>query len=555
MSHSGYQELSSHEVFSNLHSGDYIRNNFSNLLRCSTISFLLDLIRNVPRTDDDGALSKDALWITQKRRFIDYSDDCRQTEKWQIEIDWGILQNIAEQFGIRFEEGLPVLLPMFVFRRFVATEYECSSDNNVFMTHRKMNNEFAALMEIASLCLPYDHDLIDYIHNRLNSFQQYGGNHDTETTRKLLKEQYQQYDRALEDIAQKIEEYNIIIDSRNQDIFLRLCDAYTEQYPVCAAIPAHLQGRVTYTFSIIRFGELRIDQYLQQNKDRHADALNKLRNPILQQFDNTQCFPIKRLRAIRKFDNQHRNEKKSIDSFYNEKRTLAKLGFVEFNIERQWLRNSTFLSITFARECRAALIKDVGFEDGATGLGPTQQGQHTRRSEDRLFSALRKDSPEYTESLQGWIIPRRRMVRPVMAYFWIELLVLSLFVIHMVSGLVQISIAPDLPASMFRTLAIAQLGLSAFYAGKDESRMITRIMQKPRRRVQWAAFLTGLLLILSLTVTPPKTGIPTIPWSAPFWGLMITAIVLLSGIISLFAIGAWLLSYSKVRRSDDEAIR
>ena len=527
-------------VFNRLYSADYVGTNFIRLLRSPATRFLLHLVSNVSAKGNSICVDDDTPWVTQKHRFIDLSDVGRQSEQWLIEIDWDVLSEIALQYGISLRKDMLIPLPMFMFRRFVATEYDCISDNQIVMTHRKMNNEFAALMEIAALGLSENipDSVINEIHEKLDEFQQFGGNHDRNTVKQLITQQYNIRTHNINYIVQLLSNQDITINAANQDTFLRLCDYYTEQYPVCAVVPAKNKGRQTYRFAITRFGDLKLKTYLNIIEDQQKRQLNRIKQQ--KQLSTKQLSGLQRKQSINKCS----FARKQIKKVYKNKKHLAKMGFVEFEFEQQWLRHSAFLSLTIAPECRTALVQDIGFESNAIGLSNIQQNQHTLRSEDRLFSALRKDVPTYTEMLQGWIIPRRRMVLPLIVYFFVELLVFILFDACMFFGNASFQDAE----SVFDVLAIAQLGLSAFFANRDESRLITRIMQRPRRLVQFSAIPTALMLLVATLLPACEWGNSLTLVGIVTWAL--TSLCIAGCLFSLFAMGRWWIFYLIIRNHE-----
>lgn len=85
------------------------------------------------KTDKDGdSLSSDMRWQREYKRQIDITQLSQQVETYDIEVDWHALGRIALDCGITLKEGDIVPLPLFRFRRFVQTEFECSSDPTVF---------------------------------------------------------------------------------------------------------------------------------------------------------------------------------------------------------------------------------------------------------------------------------------------------------------------------------------------------------------------------------------------------------------------------------------
>ncbi len=138
--------------FENLASGEYISTHFNSLLLSGEMEFLYRLQTNECLRYGERRVSfkEDRPWLKQLRRTVDISNLGRQDETWTFEVDWSVLQNIAQDCWLeRFQEGESVPLPLLLIRRYVATDYNCltkSNDGSSYLTHRKANNAFAALV-------------------------------------------------------------------------------------------------------------------------------------------------------------------------------------------------------------------------------------------------------------------------------------------------------------------------------------------------------------------------------------------------------------------------
>ena len=131
-------------------------------------------------------------------RNINVSDINIQKETWQFELDWDIIRELAKDYGIIIRDKMSIPMPLFMFRRFVPTEYRCVSDPDLPMTHRKANNYFAALMLTKALIKAYPHlnkkTLVNLVKpQKLNEgslkFLDYGGSYDNAAIPRLIDTQ------------------------------------------------------------------------------------------------------------------------------------------------------------------------------------------------------------------------------------------------------------------------------------------------------------------------------------------------------------------------------
>lgn len=115
--------------------------------RCDPqLEFIYRLFSGMHIHTSGDSLSSDMRWQREYKRQIDITQLSQQVETYDIEVDWHALGRIALDCGITIKEGDIVPLPLFRFRRFVQTEFECSSDPTVFFSHRTFNQRLAAML-------------------------------------------------------------------------------------------------------------------------------------------------------------------------------------------------------------------------------------------------------------------------------------------------------------------------------------------------------------------------------------------------------------------------
>lgn len=107
--------------------------NISMIRRCDPqLEFIYRLFSGMHIHTSGDSLSSDMRWQREYKRQIDITQLSQQVETYDIEVDWHALGRIALDCGITIKEGDIVPLPLFRFRRFVQTEFACSSDPTVF---------------------------------------------------------------------------------------------------------------------------------------------------------------------------------------------------------------------------------------------------------------------------------------------------------------------------------------------------------------------------------------------------------------------------------------
>ena len=371
-------------------------------------------------------------WLRQKRRKIDLSSVSKQKEEWDIEIDWDYLCNKAEQdFDIKLVNKVP--FPLFLMRRFVATDYvPANNEIPVEMTHRSENNTFASFILCYNIYHFCDRNLSLPVENELfvswfKTFS-FGGNYTKTQEIDLFKQQEIFFEKSVTNTQKAIAPFfdaNKYINQKYISSFKVLSKAYRDQYPVLVFLPV-TTGRKTYKFNVIRRGANRAS----------------LNDPD-------------------EIDLRHAHDSKDI-LYWIMRFSL----FLRFHYTRQWLGNSSFLELTFPQDCRAVKVVDSGLE---------QDDCQTVSSENELFSAVSKKNSTGTESLSGWIIPKFRIVAPLLPFAFLEILVLVAHIVNMKEEWRNWT-----NNSFIYNISIVIMGATLFFADKSESSTVTKMVFIPR---------------------------------------------------------------------------
>lgn len=517
--------------FYRFHSGDFLAKNFSTLLKSREINFLYDLV-----SDFHKGRHLDQKWLTQVHRNINVSDINIQKETWQFELDWDIIRELAKDYGIIIRDKMSIPMPLFMFRRFVPTEYRCVSDPDLPMTHRKANNYFAALMLTKALIKAYPHlnkkTLVNLVKpQKLNEgflkFLDYGGSYDNAAIPRLIDTQKKYMEDYLNEIEGIVGDLPSNLDSQ---IFNNLCEQYMSQYPVNVVLPAQEHGRRTYIFELRRYetGERRlqdkVDNALSCEDWYKAVKDNIRKNEEKEEKEGSVETDFKRCRN-------------SLEREFRLRKSREKRGYIPFEWSRGWLRNSTYLTVEIPMGCRVGYVEDLGFEKESDGLGGNQDGQSTLGSAGNLCSVLRKEDPTGDETLRGWIIPRLRMVIPMIGIFVTGLLSLLLFIEYGVTPWVTKTNHDNL-VDTFHVVALGHIGLGVLAAGWNETRILSCVMRCPRK-LATASMVCVIVMILLFTVMDAGA---MLAWKYPVqcavaWIATVTLIVILA------RFGYWIVCY------------
>ena len=195
---------------------------------------------------------------------------------------------IALDCGITIKEGDIVPLPLFRFRRFVQTEFECSSDPTVFFSHRTFNQRLAAMLATYGLT---------------------AWNYREDETTHLIGEQQEIYE-AVSGETSKFLQY--VEDDEQMRLRKRyLDDLYRlkENYPVLTYVRAKTEGCTILRFRICRY----------QTRVARSEYGREVNTP---------------------------------SSSWYKRALLAFCGATLVEYSYQWLRDSTFLKIVFPKDCQ-----------------------------------------------------------------------------------------------------------------------------------------------------------------------------------------------------------
>lgn len=141
---------------------------------------------------------------------------------------------------------------------------------------------------------------------------------------------------------------------------------------------------------------------------------------------------------------------------------------------------------------------------------------------------LRKEDPTGDETLRGWIIPRLRMVIPMIGVSVTGLLSLLLFIEYGVTPWVTKANQDNL-VDTFHVVALGHIGLGVLAAGWDESRILSCVM-RCLRKLATVSMVCVIVMILLFTVM--DTG-AMLAWEYPVqcavaWIATVTLIVILA---------------------------
>lgn len=226
--------------------------------RCDPqLEFIYRLFSGMHIHTSGDSLSSDMRWQREYKRQIDITQLSQQVETYDIEVDWHALGRIALDCGITIKEGDIVPLPLFRFRRFVQTEFECSSDPTVFFSHRTFNQRLAAMLATYGLTAwnksLNQEELKTWYEARWMPVFRFGGNYREDETTHLIGEQQEIYE-AVSGETSKFLQY--VEDDEQMRLRKRyLDDLYRlkENYPVLTYVRAKTEGCTILRFRICRY--------------------------------------------------------------------------------------------------------------------------------------------------------------------------------------------------------------------------------------------------------------------------------------------------------------
>lgn len=403
--------------------------------RCDPqLEFIYRLFSGMHIHTSGDSLSSDMRWQREYKRQIDITQLSQQVETYDIEVDWHALGRIALDCGITIKEGDIVPLPLFRFRRFVQTEFECSSDPTVFFSHRTFNQRLAAMLATYGLTAwnksLNQEELKTWYEARWMPVFRFGGNYREDETTHLIGEQQEIYE-AVSGETSKFLQY--VEDDEQMRLRKRyLDDLYRlkENYPVLTYVRAKTEGCTILRFRICRY----------QTRVARSEYGREVNTP---------------------------------SSSWYKRALLAFCGATLVEYSYQWLRDSTFLKIVFPKDCRSA---------HACTVGGMLESSDAEFSDGVLFSSVHREhgSPDGSDAyLRCYVIPKFRATVRFLVPELLEIMFLTL--VALIWGFIPWSgVSAHVPASLFLTVGITQLG-AAFLAGDiNESPFLTNALKTPR---------------------------------------------------------------------------
>lgn len=482
--------------------------NISMIRRCDPqLEFIYRLFSGMHIHTSGDSLSSDMRWQREYKRQIDITQLSQQVETYDIEVDWHALGRIALDCGITIKEGDIVPLPLFRFRRFVQTEFECSSDPTVFFSHRTFNQRLAAMLATYGLTAwnksLNQEELKTWYEARWMPVFRFGGNYREDETTHLIGEQQEIYE-AVSGETSKFLQY--VEDDEQMRLRKRyLDDLYRlkENYPVLTYVRAKTEGCTILRFRICRY----------QTRVARSEYGREVNTP---------------------------------SSSWYKRALLAFCGATLVEYSYQWLRDSTFLKIVFPKDCRSA---------HACTVGGMLESSDAEFSDGVLFSSVHREhgSPDGSDAyLRCYVFPKFRATVRFLVPELLEIMFLTL--VALIWGFIPWSgVSAHVPASLFLTVGITQLG-AAFLAGDiNESPFLTNALKTPRTTMILASILHCVLLTVTLIDTDATAKTLSIDSGVgSFERIMVTIVYAMSG-LSVFVMVAWAAIYLFWRISDRPA--
>ncbi|WEV67421.1 hypothetical protein OZX72_09375 [Bifidobacterium sp. ESL0769] len=495
------------------------------------------------------AIGEPESWICQEHRKVDLSESDHQKETWTFEISWTTLHEIAKAHGLTLTPGSFIPLPILGFRRFVPTKYECTSHPEAYMTHRHTNDRFATLMTIRAI-FGKTPDLSDPLLQQCYENACAAFNYGCSLSEEALDSSVA---RQRKDIADLWKTYKQCLTEHNSenvspielDHFVsatKIIDSYTKEYPVLLYTKVKESGHEIFTIRV----------------ERHAPAWKRSRmlRYVKEDWEDDQTD----IKA--KWKNEEEQEKYL--PFYRHRfwaRYLFTLcRFRQVGLRRQWLRQSSFLEVVFPRDCRPALIFDRGLINqrslfsGNTLFSPMSirsEGKKNESDSATPATAGKKtleDNPEtHThDRLIAVVIPRLRVVAPILVFFAVEFMLLIGFCFILLNNECTETAVP-----IFGNAILAQFILTWLIADRKESSMATSILITPRVLVPvQAVIVNAVMLFLSIgkrcnssnwQSAQISIGQITITWASIAWTIFVI------GALLWLVLGIWLGVYLYVR--------
>ena len=464
-------------------------------------------------------------WLVQERRNISIENVACQNEEWIFEIDWNILNEMANACGINLRQGEKIPIPLLSIRRFVATDYNCE-DPEVYMSHRHMNTVFASLLvayyvekcsdseilnlesgkELSSvfkawyemcriggnyprnkneiickqekarknairLCIPY----------LIGNQSLYSNNDIIKEFSSFLEEEGYSNVKTVEDIpADCIHEASSKDYMRTVSVLIldSISKYLMREYPVLAFIPVQRSGRKTYCFTVTRHGDEN-----SNSKQAWVNKHNELSFHKHAEYGNAKKHWYDKWESL-------------IPSF---------LLFREVNRSHELLRGSALTALTFAKDIKPCWVRDYLIEGGVI----EEFSETSIESEDELYSSLHFEASGDTEyddnhikpidrdvdqiRTRCWLIPKFRYIARMFFFLSIQFIILVLY-FYVTSGLSAWPVANDDTVKGFLTLTWAQIGVYFFIANRDESSVLTQMLRIPRYAIALLAMIDALFV-------------------------------------------------------------
>ena len=221
--------------------------NISMIRRCDPqLEFIYRLFSGMHIHTSGDSLSSDMRWQREYKRQIDITQLSQQVETYDIEVDWHALGRIALDCGITIKEGDIVPLPLFRFRRFVQTEFECSSDPTVFFSHRTFNQRLAAMLATYGLTAwnksLNQEELKTWYEARWMPVFRFGGNYREDETTHLIGEQQEIYEVVSGETSKFLQYVEDDEQMRLRKRYLDDLYRLKENYPVLTYVRAKTEG-------------------------------------------------------------------------------------------------------------------------------------------------------------------------------------------------------------------------------------------------------------------------------------------------------------------------
>lgn len=453
------------------------------------------------------SLSSDMRWQREYKRQIDITQLSQQVETYDIEVDWHALGRIALDCGITIKEGDIVPLPLFRFRRFVQTEFECSSDPTVFFSHRTFNQRLAAMLATYGLTAwnksLNQEELKTWYEARWMPVFRFGGNYREDETTHLIGEQQEIYE-AVSGETSKFLQY--VEDDEQMRLRKRyLDDLYRlkENYPVLTYVRAKTEGVHDPPVPHMPLPDAR-------------RAVRVWQGGQYSQLIMVQACAPRVLRG-------------------HARRILVSVA-EGFHVPEDRVPEG----LPTAHACTVGGMlesSDAEFSDGV------------------LFSSVHREhgSPDGSDAyLRCYVIPKFRATVRFLVPELLEIMFLTL--VALIWGFIPWSgVSAHVPASLFLTVGITQLG-AAFLAGDiNESPFLTNALKTPRTTMILASILHCVLLTVTLIDTDATAKTLSIDSGVgSFERIMVTIVYAMSG-LSVFVMVAWAAIYLFWRISDRPA--